>query len=54
MEAAAKHCGGKLVSTLEGGYDLDALGTLDRHPCRDADGRRPLEASLLIGMAGKG
>jgi acetoin utilization deacetylase AcuC-like enzyme len=25
MEAAAKHCGGKLVSTLEGGYDLDAL-----------------------------
>jgi acetoin utilization deacetylase AcuC-like enzyme len=26
MEAAAKHCGGKLVSTLEGGYDLDALG----------------------------
>jgi acetoin utilization deacetylase AcuC-like enzyme len=26
LEAAAKHCGGKLVSTLEGGYDLDALG----------------------------
>jgi acetoin utilization deacetylase AcuC-like enzyme len=26
VEAAAKHCGGKLVSTLEGGYDLDALG----------------------------
>jgi acetoin utilization deacetylase AcuC-like enzyme len=25
LEAAAKHCGGKLVSTLEGGYDLDAL-----------------------------
>ncbi len=25
MDAAAKHCGGKLVSTLEGGYDLDAL-----------------------------
>jgi acetoin utilization deacetylase AcuC-like enzyme len=25
MAAAAKHCGGKLVSTLEGGYDLDAL-----------------------------
>ena len=23
--AAAKHCGGKLVSTLEGGYDLNAL-----------------------------
>jgi acetoin utilization deacetylase AcuC-like enzyme len=27
MEAAAKHCGGKLVSTLEGGYDLDALAS---------------------------
>jgi acetoin utilization deacetylase AcuC-like enzyme len=25
LAAAAKHCGGKLVSTLEGGYDLDAL-----------------------------
>jgi acetoin utilization deacetylase AcuC-like enzyme len=25
LEAAEKHCGGKLVSTLEGGYDLDAL-----------------------------
>jgi len=25
MELAAKHTGGKLVSTLEGGYDLDAL-----------------------------
>ncbi|MGV1014228.1 MAG: histone deacetylase family protein [Methyloceanibacter sp.] len=25
LELAAKHCGGKLVSSLEGGYDLDAL-----------------------------
>jgi acetoin utilization deacetylase AcuC-like enzyme len=25
MDVAEKHCGGKLVSTLEGGYDLDAL-----------------------------
>jgi acetoin utilization deacetylase AcuC-like enzyme len=25
MAAAAKHAGGKLVSTLEGGYDLEAL-----------------------------
>jgi acetoin utilization deacetylase AcuC-like enzyme len=25
LQAADKHCGGKLVSTLEGGYDLDAL-----------------------------
>ena len=25
LEAAAKHSGGRLVSTLEGGYDLDAL-----------------------------
>jgi acetoin utilization deacetylase AcuC-like enzyme len=25
LEAAAKHSGGKLVSTLEGGYDLEAL-----------------------------
>ncbi len=27
LEAAAKHCGGKLVATLEGGYDLDALAS---------------------------
>ncbi len=27
MEAAAKHCGGKLISTLEGGYDLEALAS---------------------------
>jgi acetoin utilization deacetylase AcuC-like enzyme len=27
VEAAAKHCGGKLVSTLEGGYDLEALAS---------------------------
>jgi acetoin utilization deacetylase AcuC-like enzyme len=27
LEAAAKHCGGKLVSTLEGGYDLYALAS---------------------------
>jgi len=27
LEAAAKRTGGKLVSTLEGGYDLDALAT---------------------------
>jgi acetoin utilization deacetylase AcuC-like enzyme len=26
LEAAAKHAGGRLVSTLEGGYSLDALG----------------------------
>jgi acetoin utilization deacetylase AcuC-like enzyme len=25
LAAAEKHCGGRLVSTLEGGYDLDAL-----------------------------
>ena len=27
MEVAAKHCGGKLVSSLEGGYDLEALAS---------------------------
>lgn len=27
LEAAAKHSGGKLVSTLEGGYDLEALAS---------------------------
>jgi acetoin utilization deacetylase AcuC-like enzyme len=27
LEAAAKHTGGRLVSTLEGGYDLDALAS---------------------------
>ena len=27
LEAAAKHCGGRLVSTLEGGFDLDALAS---------------------------
>ena len=53
VEAAAKHCGGKLVSTLEGGYDLDALGQLHRNPCRDPDGRRLLRR-LLIGKAGRG
>ena len=25
MEAADRHCGGKLVSLLEGGYDLEGL-----------------------------
>ena len=25
LEVAARHCGGRLVSVLEGGYDLDAL-----------------------------
>ena len=25
LDAAARHCGGRLVSSLEGGYDLDAL-----------------------------
>lgn len=26
VDAAARHCGGRVVSVLEGGYDLDALG----------------------------
>ncbi len=26
MAVARDHCGGRLVSTLEGGYDLEALG----------------------------
>jgi acetoin utilization deacetylase AcuC-like enzyme len=26
MEVAERHCGGRIVSLLEGGYDLDALG----------------------------
>jgi acetoin utilization deacetylase AcuC-like enzyme len=26
LEAARRHCGGKVVSSLEGGYDLQALG----------------------------
>ncbi len=26
LECAARHAGGRLVSTLEGGYDLPALG----------------------------
>ncbi len=26
LSIAAKHCGGRVVSTLEGGYDLNALG----------------------------
>ena len=25
MEAADKHCGGRIVSVLEGGYDLEGL-----------------------------
>jgi acetoin utilization deacetylase AcuC-like enzyme len=27
MQAAGKHCGGRLVATLEGGYDLEALAS---------------------------
>ncbi|GFO83082.1 MAG: hypothetical protein A49_27090 [Methyloceanibacter sp.] len=27
LAAAAKHSGGRLVSTLEGGYDLEALAS---------------------------
>ncbi len=27
LEAAEKHCGGRLVATLEGGYDLEALAS---------------------------
>ncbi len=26
MELAARHCGGRIVSMLEGGYELGALG----------------------------
>ena len=25
LDLASRHCGGRVVSTLEGGYDLDAL-----------------------------
>ena len=42
LETADKHCGGKLVSTLEGGYDLDALRQLDRRPCANLDVSRLL------------
>ena len=49
LEAAAKHTGGKLVSTLEGGYDLDALASSTAVHVADADGR-----GLLIVGAGKG
>ena len=27
MDAARRHCGGKIVSILEGGYDLEGLST---------------------------
>ena len=26
LEVAAKHCGGRVVSVLEGGYNLDGVG----------------------------
>ena len=39
LEAAAKHSGGKLVSTLEGGYDLDALAGSTAVHVQDPDGR---------------
>jgi acetoin utilization deacetylase AcuC-like enzyme len=27
LELARRHCGGRLVSSLEGGYDLEGLAT---------------------------
>ena len=39
MDIAQKRCGGRVVSVLEGGYDLDGPRAFGRRPCDDADGR---------------
>ena len=39
MEIAQKRCGGRIVSLLEGGYDLEGLGRSVGRACRGADGR---------------
>ena len=38
LETARRHAGGRVVSTLEGGYDLPALGASAAAHVRDADG----------------
>ena len=38
LEAARRHASGRVVSTLEGGYDLPALGASAAAHVRDADG----------------
>ena len=38
LEIARRHAGGRVVSTLEGGYDLPALGASAAAHVRDADG----------------
>ena len=45
LEMAEKHAGGRVVSTLEGGYNLEALGALHRRPCRGPD------AGFLLNLA---
>ena len=39
MEIAQRRCAGRIVSVLEGGYDLDRSRPLGRRACLDADGR---------------
>ena len=46
LETARRHAGGRVVSTLEGGYDLPALGASAAAHVRDADGGR-LTSGLL-------
>ena len=46
MEVAQASAGGRVVSLLEGGYDLEGLAELGRRPCHRAD------AGLSGGSAG--
>ena len=48
LRIAAVHCGGRLVSVLEGGYDLRRARRLGRGPCARAD------AGLGDRMSGQG
>ncbi len=60
-DLAAAHAGGRVVSTLEGGYDLDALARVGCGACGGSDGagrmsgseaEKPIEEHELRGGAG--
>ena len=46
LEVAAKHTGGRLVSTLEGGYDLDALASSTAVHVATLMAQRPLDPEV--------
>ena len=46
MELAGKHCDDRLVSMLEGGYDLEGLGRVGRQSCQTAHDRIIVELEM--------